>query len=147
MIHFPSFCWHQVTKLKPPLGHSLSARPIVPGFAFFCRRSWGRPGGNSGLKDGHRRVVRHRDGINSLDHHLHVLPHTASLAQPLNSFQKRKAASCQNSWTSKAAESSRDSCLKGGGRKITALNVNYVTLEELVSRKWLWRYFEIHNSE
>lgn len=107
---FSRLFWHEVTNQRPRWGTNYQFVPhTVPGFAFLCRRRrWRGPGGNSGLKEGHRGAVRHRDGVNSLDHHLHVLPHGASLAQPLNSFQKRMAVSCPKTWAAKTALTIRD---------------------------------------
>lgn len=113
---FPILSWNQVTN-KASLGRQLSACPTLPGFPFLCRRKriWGGPEGNSGLEDGHRRAVRQRNRINSLDHHLHVLPHRASLAEALNGFQERNEVSCQNSCTFRTAKSRGKNNL--GGRK------------------------------
>lgn len=91
---FLTLSWNQVTTQS-----QLTVCPTLPDFPFLCRttRLCAGPEGNSGLEDGHRRAVRRSDGINSLDHDLHVLSHRTSLAQGLNSFQER-SVSCQSSW-------------------------------------------------
>lgn len=114
MIHFSQYSQYLVWSNTPrtQLG-PLLASVTVPGSAFFCRRRGrGRPGWNSGLKDRHGRNVRYGDGVYSLDHHLHVLSHTACLAQSLNHLQERKAAPWQNAWTAKTAQSTWGNDLK-----------------------------------
>lgn len=127
---------------KTSLSCLLSACARVPGFAFFCRRKrWGRPGRKSGFADCNGRTVRHSHGVNSLDHHLHVLSDRASLTQSLNNLQERKAASCQNSWSSKTAEGIRGSSLKWREKKtLFNINVLHLTTNQLVV-EILWRSF------
>lgn len=92
-------------KLKIPLG-PLWAIATVPGSGLFCGRRWRRSGWTSDSEDWHWGHVRHGDRIHSLDHHLHVLPHGACLAQPFNDLQQGEAVSWRDTWSGKAAQSS-----------------------------------------
>lgn len=96
--------WHQVINQKPPL----RACPVVPGFAFLCRRrSHGGADRDSVFENGHRRGVSQRDGVNSLDNHVHILLHRTGLAKSFDSFQERDAVSHHNSRTTDTAQSIR----------------------------------------
>lgn len=104
---------------RSSVGRWASACPTVPGFALFCGRIRGRPGGKSGLEGGRGRAVGRGDGVHSLDHHLHVLPHGAGPAETLDGFQEREATSRRRRRTSETARSAGGGGLRRrrGGRR------------------------------
>lgn len=60
---------------------------------------------NPGLEEGRGGALGYSDGVNPLDHHLHVLPHGAGLAQSLHHLQEGEAVAAQWAWTLQTAQS------------------------------------------